>query len=117
MENQELNFEQALAKLEQTVGFMERGDMNLDDSIKAFEEGSRLVGFCNKRLNEAEKKIEVLLKKGSQQDWVECGTKPNGQVDIPSKAPAKQAPAAPAPQQRQAPEPTDEWPNSDESLF
>lgn len=111
MENQELNFEQALARLEQTVNLMERGDMNLDDSIKAFEEGSRLVGFCNKRLNEAEKKIEVLLKKGNEQDWVECGTKENGQVDIPSKAPA--APAKPAAPQA----PVDEWPNSDESLF
>ena len=62
---EELSFEDALKKLEQTVMKMEQGDLNLDENIKFFEEGNKLVKFCSEQLNKAEKKVEVLLGKSS----------------------------------------------------
>ena len=59
----ELRFEEALARLEQIVAEMEAGDLSLEDSMKKFEEGMRLTRLCAARLGEAEKRIEVLLRK------------------------------------------------------
>lgn len=64
-EKKELSFEDALKKLEQTVMKMEQGDLNLDENIKYFEEGNKLVKLCTEQLNKAEKKVEVLLGKSS----------------------------------------------------
>jgi len=55
-------FEEALKKLEALVKTMESGDLTLDDSLKAFEEGIRLIRFCTRKLDEAERKIEILLR-------------------------------------------------------
>lgn len=60
----ELTFEQALDRLETIVAQMEDGTLGLDDLMARFEEGQALVAFCGARLNEVEKKIEVLQKKG-----------------------------------------------------
>ncbi|NPU85586.1 MAG: exodeoxyribonuclease VII small subunit [Syntrophaceae bacterium] len=57
-------FEDALEKLEQIVRRMEAGEMSLDESLKAFEEGIRLVRLCNARLDDAERRVEVLLREG-----------------------------------------------------
>jgi exodeoxyribonuclease VII small subunit len=57
-------FEDALEKLEQIVRRMEAGEMTLDESLKAFEEGIRLVRFLNARLDDAERRVEVLLREG-----------------------------------------------------
>jgi exodeoxyribonuclease VII small subunit len=56
-------FETALKKLEDVVKRLEGGDLSLDDSLKAFEEGVKCAEICTKRLNEAEQKVEVLLRK------------------------------------------------------
>ena len=56
------NFESALSCLEEIVQCLEDESLNLDDSIKKFEEGISLVRFCSKKLDESEKKIEILLK-------------------------------------------------------
>ena len=61
-ESTEHNFEQALAELEEVVEQLESGALPLDDSLAAFEKGVGLVKFCNQKLNEVEKKVEVLLK-------------------------------------------------------
>ena len=61
-ESTEQNFEQALAELEEVVEQLESGALPLDDSLAAFEKGVGLVKFCNQKLNEVEKKVEVLLK-------------------------------------------------------
>jgi exodeoxyribonuclease VII small subunit len=53
-------FETALKKLEEIVRKLEGGELPLDDSLKAFEEGVKLAGFCSTKLNEAEKRIDVL---------------------------------------------------------
>ncbi len=58
----EKKFEEALTSLESIVEKLEGEDLSLDNSLKAFEEGVRLTRFCNEKLNEAEKKIEILLK-------------------------------------------------------
>ncbi len=55
-------FETALKKLEEVVRRLEGGELSLDDSLKAFEEGVKLAGFCSKKLNEAEKRVEILIK-------------------------------------------------------
>ncbi|MDY6863252.1 MAG: exodeoxyribonuclease VII small subunit [Thermodesulfobacteriota bacterium] len=58
----EKNFEEAFKKLEEVVGKLEGGDLSLEDSLKLFEEGIDLSRFCSKKLDEAEKKVEILLK-------------------------------------------------------
>lgn len=55
-------FEDALSQLESIVARLENGDLPLDESLKLFEEGIRLSRFCNQKLNEAQKKVQVLLK-------------------------------------------------------
>ena len=55
-------FETALKKLEEVVRKLEGGELSLDESLKAFEEGVKLAGFCSGKLNEAEKRVELLLK-------------------------------------------------------
>ena len=55
-------FESALSQLESIVARLEDGDLPLEESLKLFEEGIRLSRFCNQKLNEAQKKVEVLLK-------------------------------------------------------
>lgn len=58
------DFEKALARLETLVKEMESGDLSLDRMMACFEEGSRLVAVCEQKLNEVEKKIEKLVRKG-----------------------------------------------------
>ena len=55
-------FEDALGKLEKIVSKLEEGDIALEESLKLFEEGVRLSRFCNQKLDEAERKVEILLK-------------------------------------------------------
>ena len=61
-EKKEIPFETALKKLESIVGNLETGDLSLDDALKQYEEGVRMADICSKRLTEAEKKVEVLMK-------------------------------------------------------
>ena len=58
----EQKFEDAFRKLESIVKKLEDGNLSLEESLKAFEEGVRLSRFCSKKLDEAEKKVEILLK-------------------------------------------------------
>jgi exodeoxyribonuclease VII small subunit len=58
----EKKFEAALARLEDIVKELETGELPLEQSLKLFEEGIKLSRICNKRLNEAERKVEILLK-------------------------------------------------------
>lgn len=60
MEN---TFEQSLKELEQVVLELEKGDMTLDKAIASFEKGIELSKVCTKKLDEAEKKINILVKK------------------------------------------------------
>jgi len=55
-------FENALGRLEKIVGDLEKGELPLEDALKVFEEGVRLSKNCLKMLEEAEHKVEILLK-------------------------------------------------------
>ncbi|MEX2356534.1 MAG: exodeoxyribonuclease VII small subunit [Thermaerobacterales bacterium] len=57
------SFEEALEALETIVTRLEGGDMGLDASLKLFEDGVALARICAKRLDQAERKIELLLEK------------------------------------------------------
>ncbi len=58
-----MNFEENVERLEKVVQELENGNLNLEDSIKKFEEGMAISKKCNEILEEAEKKITVLIKK------------------------------------------------------
>lgn len=60
-DNNNLTFENASARLEEIVKILERGNSSLDDSLKLYEEGVLLVRFCNESLDNAEKKIKMLV--------------------------------------------------------
>jgi len=60
------SFDSALARLEEIVRDMENGNPALEKMMAQYEEGMRLIEFCNARLNEVEKKIEILTKKGDK---------------------------------------------------
>lgn len=55
-------FETSLKKLEDIVRRLEGGSLSLEDSLKAFEEGVKHASFCSKKLDEAERRVEILLK-------------------------------------------------------
>lgn len=55
-------FETSLKKLEEVVRKLENGTLPLDESIKAFEEGVRHASLCAAKLDEAERKVELLIK-------------------------------------------------------
>lgn len=61
-EAQGKSFESSLVKLEKIVRDLERGDLPLEESLKMFEQGVRLSRECQERLNEAERRIEILLR-------------------------------------------------------
>jgi len=57
------DFERSLARLEEVVRRLESPQLSLDDAMKLFEEGVVLSGECQKQLEEAEGRVEILLKK------------------------------------------------------
>ena len=59
-------FEECLQRLETVVKEMERGDLPLEQSLKLFEEGVALSGSCQKELEEAEGKIEILIRQNGK---------------------------------------------------
>ena len=68
MAEDKLTFEQALVQLESIVEALEKGDVALDESMKLFEEGTKLVGKCNAMLKEAEQKVSVLQEGNNGED-------------------------------------------------
>ncbi len=56
-------FEKSLVRLEEVVKRLESTDLSLDEAMKLFEEGVKLSRECQKQLEEAEGKVEILLKK------------------------------------------------------
>ena len=60
------SFEEQMEKLEQIVEELEKGNLNLDDSVAKFEEGMKLSKQCSDLLENAEKRITILLKDGEE---------------------------------------------------
>jgi len=61
------SFEDSLAELEQLVEHLEQGDLTLEESLKSFERGIKLTRSCQKSLQAAEQKVQILLEKNGQQ--------------------------------------------------
>jgi len=55
-------FEESLKKLEEIVKQLEQGDLTLEASLKLFEDGIKLSRLCSRQLEEAERKVEILLQ-------------------------------------------------------
>ena len=64
---EKLSFEQSLARLEEIVRHLEKGDLPLSDSLSLFEEGTGLLASCGAMLEEAEQKV-VKLRKGPDRE-------------------------------------------------
>ncbi|MBA54464.1 MAG: exodeoxyribonuclease VII small subunit [Pseudomonadales bacterium] len=62
-----VDFEQSLQTLEQLVESMEGGDMTLEKSLEAFEQGIKLTKECQQALREAEQKVEILLNQNGEE--------------------------------------------------
>lgn len=60
------NFEESIKKLEEIVNELENGKLNLDESVKKFEDGMKVAKQCNSILENAEKKITILLEKDGE---------------------------------------------------
>ena len=58
----EPSFEDAYGRLEKILGKMNQGEIGLEESISLYEEADKLITLCSKKLDEAEKKIEILIK-------------------------------------------------------
>ena len=59
-------FEECLQRLEAIVAELEKGDVALDRALELFDEGMKLSGSCRKELEEAEGKVEILLKRNGK---------------------------------------------------
>ena len=62
MSTKKLTFEQRLERLEEIVSALESGEASLADSLKLFEEGTKLISACSKQLDQAEQQVVKLMK-------------------------------------------------------
>ncbi|GIO83649.1 exodeoxyribonuclease 7 small subunit [Paenibacillus faecis] len=60
-QEQELNFEEAMNRLEDIVSQLERGDVPLEQAIELFQNGMRLSQLCGQKLSQVERKIEMIV--------------------------------------------------------
>ena len=65
MKEKEMKFEDAMKRLEKIVAELEDGNLGLDESLKKYEEGVGLSQFCAKKLNEAQKKVQIVSRKST----------------------------------------------------
>lgn len=66
MEEENISFESAMEELELIAKSLEKGDLNLDESVKQFEKGIKLSKKCNEILENAEKRISILIQDGEE---------------------------------------------------
>lgn len=66
MSKEKVNFEEAMQKLETIANELETGNLNLDESVEKFEEGMKLSKECAKILDDAEKRISILINKDGE---------------------------------------------------
>ena len=66
MMSEDINFEDAMKKLEGIANELEKGDLTLDESVRKFEDGRNLSKKCNELLDNAEKKITMLINNGNE---------------------------------------------------
>lgn len=68
MSKEKLNFEDSIKKLEEIANELETGNLNLDESVEKFEEGMKLSKDCTKMLDDAEKRITILINNGEEEE-------------------------------------------------
>ncbi|HLS29190.1 MAG TPA: exodeoxyribonuclease VII small subunit [Opitutales bacterium] len=76
-DSEAVNFEDALERLEKIVEAMEEGEISLDDLLSKYEEGNNLLKVCNRRLRDAELKIELLKKNAEGETTVPLESEPS----------------------------------------
>ena len=79
------DFESAISELETIVNTLEEGDLSLDKSLELFERGVQLSRFCHQRLEEAERRIEVLNEQGELSDATGSLNTPDSDADEPAQ--------------------------------
>ena len=107
-----LSFEDALARLESIVSELERGETPLEETIDRFEQGIALARRCEDRLNEADRKVAILLREGSRVVEVDLETgerlaereDPGEAVEAAPRSPSRPGPP-PRPAEARRPEP------------
>ncbi len=62
----ELTFEKAFKRLEEILKLLEEGDPELEEAIALYEEGVKLIQFCEEKLKKARARVEVILKEGDR---------------------------------------------------
>ena len=75
-------FETALTRLEQITAELEDGEISLENSLKKFDEGIKLAGFCTEQLTEARAKVELLLEKNGKLEAVPFEGQESGHKDV-----------------------------------
>ena len=80
----ELPFEQSFTRLEQILEKMNSGGTTLDESLKRFEEAEQRIVGCSKRLNDAERRVETLIKNRSGELVIDAEGQPTtAQMPLP----------------------------------
>lgn len=79
------SFEQALSQLEQIVQKLEKGELPLEDSLRLYEEGIRLSRLCHGKLEEAEGRIEMLLKDARGEPSLDASGRPKTRPLAPTE--------------------------------
>jgi exodeoxyribonuclease VII small subunit len=64
--NEDISFEDSLKKLEEIVEELEKGELNLDEALKLYEEGMHFSDQCLEKLNESKQKVEKLTREGEK---------------------------------------------------
>jgi len=77
-DKEEQTFEKAFTRLEEILDAMNSEEVSLDESLKLYEEADKLINSCGKRLSEAEKKIQILMKNRNG----ELATTPDGSPEM-----------------------------------
>lgn len=85
MESKEHSFEKAYARLEEIVQKLNAGQASLEDSLKLYEEADLLIHSCNKKLLDAEQKVQTLIKNRSGDVALNTEGKPAMQPFTPSE--------------------------------
>lgn len=79
---QKISFDEALLSLEDIARLLDSGELGLEESIARYEEGIKLARLCQEKLEESERKIEMLQKKGDKVEKKEiCVKTETGEID------------------------------------
>lgn len=75
-------FESALLRLEEITQELEAGELSLENSLKKFNEGIKLANYCSEQLNQAQKKVELLIEKDGQLETIPFDGKISGNKEL-----------------------------------